>query len=182
MARRDPGDDESGTDAASRRTPRPQAERAPDADQSSRRDFLKLGGLATAGLVVGGAVGAAAGATIGHQLGYREGSLDLGGVPARAEPGFDHVVVIMGENRSFDNLLGWLYTPENLPDGETFDGLAFGEYANTKFRIKVDSGHEILAHISGKMRRHFIRIIPGDRVTVEVSPYDLTRGRIIYRA
>ena len=60
-----------------------------------------------------GGVGAAAGAAIGHTLGYREGSLDIGAVPARSEPGFDHVVVIMGENRSFDNLLGWLYTPEN---------------------------------------------------------------------
>ena len=142
MARRDPGGDESGADAASRGTPRSRAERGPDADQSSRRDFLKLGGLATAGLVVGGAVGAAAGATIGHQLGYREGSLDLGAVPARAQPGFDHVVVIMGENRSFDNLLGWLYTPENLPDGETFDGLAFGEYANT-----APGGERVRAHI-----------------------------------
>ena len=62
------------------------------------------------------------------------------------------------------------------------EGTVVETLANTKFRIKIDSGHEILAHISGKMRRHFIRIIPGDRVTVEVSPYDLTRGRIIYRA
>ena len=62
------------------------------------------------------------------------------------------------------------------------EGTVVETLANTKFRIKMDSGHEILAHISGKMRKHFIRIIPGDRVTVEVSPYDLTRGRIIYRA
>lgn len=61
------------------------------------------------------------------------------------------------------------------------EGTVVETLANTKFRIKIDTGHEILAHISGKMRRHFIRIIPGDRVTVEVSPYDLTRGRIIYR-
>lgn len=61
------------------------------------------------------------------------------------------------------------------------EGTVVETLANTKFRIRIDSGHEILAHISGKMRRHFIRIIPGDRVTVEVSPYDLTRGRIIYR-
>src|SRR5687768_11295540 len=88
-----------------------------DADLSSRRDFLKLGGIAAAGLAVGGGVGAAAGAAIAYPLGYREGSIDLGAVPARSEPGFDHVVVIMGENRSFDNLLGWLYTPETLPDG-----------------------------------------------------------------
>ncbi len=62
------------------------------------------------------------------------------------------------------------------------EGTVVETLANTKFRIKLESGHEILAHISGKMRKHFIRIIPGDRVTVEVSPYDLTRGRIIYRA
>ncbi|MGE3174932.1 MAG: translation initiation factor IF-1 [Planctomycetota bacterium] len=61
------------------------------------------------------------------------------------------------------------------------EGTVVETLANTKFRIKIESGHEILAHISGKMRKHFIRIIPGDRVTVEVSPYDLSRGRIIYR-
>ncbi|MGI9018560.1 MAG: translation initiation factor IF-1 [Euzebya sp.] len=52
---------------------------------------------------------------------------------------------------------------------------------NTMFRVKLDNGHNILGHISGKMRKHYIRILPGDRVTVEVSPYDLTRGRITYR-
>lgn len=62
------------------------------------------------------------------------------------------------------------------------EGTVVETLANTKFRIRIESGHEILAHISGKMRKHFIRIIPGDKVTVEVSPYDLTRGRIIYRA
>lgn len=53
--------------------------------------------------------------------------------------------------------------------------------ANTQFRVKLDSGHEIVAHIAGKMRRHFIRILPGDIVTVAISPYDLTKGRITYR-
>ncbi len=52
---------------------------------------------------------------------------------------------------------------------------------NAMFRVRVESGHKILAHISGKMRMHFIRILPGDKVTVELSPYDLTRGRITYR-
>ena len=61
------------------------------------------------------------------------------------------------------------------------EGTVVETLANTKFRIKVDSGHIVLAHISGKMRKHYIRIIPGDRVTVELSPYDLTRGRITYR-
>jgi translation initiation factor IF-1 len=52
---------------------------------------------------------------------------------------------------------------------------------NAMFRVQLDNGHKILAHISGKMRMHFIRILPGDKVTVEMSPYDLTRGRITYR-
>lgn len=52
---------------------------------------------------------------------------------------------------------------------------------NAMFRVQLDNGHKVLAHISGKMRMHFIRILPGDRVTVELSPYDLTRGRITYR-
>ena len=52
---------------------------------------------------------------------------------------------------------------------------------NTMFRVDLDNGHRILGHISGKMRKHYIRILPGDRVTVELSPYDLTRGRITYR-
>jgi len=52
---------------------------------------------------------------------------------------------------------------------------------NAVFRVELENGHEVLAHISGKMRKHFIRILPGDKVMVELSPYDLTRGRIVYR-
>ncbi len=52
---------------------------------------------------------------------------------------------------------------------------------NAMFRVQLENGHKILAHISGKMRMHFIKILPGDKVTVELSPYDLTRGRITYR-
>lgn len=52
---------------------------------------------------------------------------------------------------------------------------------NARFRAKLDSGHEILAHVSGKMRMHYIRIMAGDKITVEMSPYDLTKGRIISR-
>jgi translation initiation factor IF-1 len=52
---------------------------------------------------------------------------------------------------------------------------------NAMFRVEVEGGHEILAHLSGKLRIHYIKILPGDRVTVELSPYDLTRGRITYR-
>jgi len=52
---------------------------------------------------------------------------------------------------------------------------------NAMFRVELQNGHKVLAHISGKMRMHYIRILPGDRVVVELSPYDLTRGRIVYR-
>jgi translation initiation factor IF-1 len=53
--------------------------------------------------------------------------------------------------------------------------------ANTQFKVKLDNGHEVIAHIAGKMRKHFIRILPGDVVTVAISPYDLSKGRITYR-
>lgn len=52
---------------------------------------------------------------------------------------------------------------------------------NAMFRVELENGHQVLAHISGKMRMHYIKILPGDTVTVELSPYDLTRGRIVYR-
>ncbi len=52
---------------------------------------------------------------------------------------------------------------------------------NAMFRVELENGHKILAHVAGKMRMHFIRILPGDKVTVELSPYDLTRGRITFR-
>ena len=60
------------------------------------------------------------------------------------------------------------------------EGVVTTMLPNTMFRVKLDNGHEILAHISGKMRMHFIRILPGNRVLVEMSPYDLTKGRIVY--
>lgn len=53
--------------------------------------------------------------------------------------------------------------------------------ANTQFRVELVNGHEVIAHVAGRMRKNFIRIIPGDLVTVEISPYDLARGRIVYR-
>ena len=52
---------------------------------------------------------------------------------------------------------------------------------NAMFRVELENGHRILAHVSGKMRMHFIRILPGDRVLIQLTPYDLTRGRIVYR-
>ncbi len=62
------------------------------------------------------------------------------------------------------------------------EGTVVEPLPNAMFRVELDNGHRVLAHISGKMRMHFIKILPGDRVTVELSPYDLTRGRITYRA
>ncbi len=62
------------------------------------------------------------------------------------------------------------------------EGIIHEALPNTMFRVELENGHLVLGHISGKMRKHYIRILPGDRVTVELSPYDLTRGRIVYRS
>ena len=61
-------------------------------------------------------------------------------------------------------------------EGEVIDALP-----NAMFKVRLENNHEIVAHISGKMRMHYIRILPGDRVTIDISPYDLTKGRITYR-
>jgi translation initiation factor IF-1 len=63
----------------------------------------------------------------------------------------------------------------------TVEGKVLELLPNTMFRVELENGHQVLAHISGKMRMHFIRILPGDQVTLEMSPYDLTKGRITYR-
>lgn len=62
-----------------------------------------------------------------------------------------------------------------------FEGTILEAMPNAMFRVELENGHEILAHISGKIRKNFIRILPGDKVKVEMTPYDLTRGRITYR-
>ncbi|MCC7232141.1 MAG: translation initiation factor IF-1 [Bacteroidia bacterium] len=61
------------------------------------------------------------------------------------------------------------------------DGVIIEALSNAMFRVELENGHEIIAHISGKMRMHYIKILPGDKVKVEMSPYDLTKGRITYR-
>jgi translation initiation factor IF-1 len=71
-----------------------------------------------------------------------------------------------------------------LPEKEEalqVEGTVVEPLPNTMFRVELENGHKVLAHISGKMRMHYIRILPGDRVVVELSPYDLNRGRITYR-
>jgi len=67
-------------------------------------------------------------------------------------------------------------------DAIEVEGTVIEPLPNAMFRVELSNGHRVLAHISGKMRMHFIRILPGDKVIVELSPYDLTRGRIIYRS
>jgi len=62
------------------------------------------------------------------------------------------------------------------------EGIVKEPLPNAMFKVELENGHEVLAHISGKMRMHFIRILPGDTVKLEISPYDLSRGRIVYRS
>jgi len=66
-------------------------------------------------------------------------------------------------------------------DAIVLEGTILESLPNAKFRVELENGHKVLAHISGKMRMHYIRILPGDKVQVELTPYDLTRGRITYR-
>ena len=67
-------------------------------------------------------------------------------------------------------------------DSSEMEGTIVDTLPNTMFRVELDNGHVVTAHISGKMRKHYIRILTGDRVTVELTPYDLTKGRITFRA
>lgn len=106
---------------------------------TSRRDFFRIGGAALAGAAVGGVGGAVVGAAVGRQEGFHQAEDAYGALSPRHAPGFDHVVVVMGENRSFDNLLGYLYDKDTLPEGQSFDGLAFGEYYNEADGLRVDA-------------------------------------------
>lgn len=63
-----------------------------------------------------------------------------------------------------------------------FQGVVVDTLPNTMFRVELENGHQIIAHISGKMRKNYIRILTGDKVTVEISPYDITKGRITFRS
>lgn len=66
-------------------------------------------------------------------------------------------------------------------EGIQVEGKVLEALPNAMFRVELDNGHKVLCHVAGKMRMHFIRILPGDKVTLELSPYDLTRGRITFR-
>ncbi|MBL3701067.1 alkaline phosphatase family protein [Leucobacter luti] len=114
----------------------------PTAPGPSRRRFLKTGGLIAAGLAAGGAAGAGIAAAIGSADPGTPYIPERFSVPKpRSEPGFDHLVVMMGENRSFDNMLGYLYTPDSPAEGQDFEGLAFGEYSNTALDGAVVPAH-----------------------------------------
>ena len=78
-------------------------------------------------------------------------------------------------------LTGYTFTIAKTEEKIEFEGEVLEALPNKMFKVKLDNDHEVLGHISGKMRRHYIRILPGDRVKVEMSPYDLSRGRITYR-
>ena len=71
--------------------------------------------------------------------------------------------------------------PKNKEDAIVLEGVITESLPNAMFRVALDNGHTVLAHISGKMRMHYIKILPGDRVKVEMSPYDLSKGRITFR-
>ena len=71
--------------------------------------------------------------------------------------------------------------PKSKEDAIVLEGTIVESLPNAMFRVELENGHSVLGHISGKMRRHYIRILPGDKVQVELTPYDLTRGRITYR-
>ena len=97
--------------------------------------------------------------------------------------------VSASSRRRFRLARGWVGvsrtrgTNRSLPkkDAIEVEGTVTEPLPNAMFRVQLENGHNVLAHISGKMRMHYIRILPGDRVLVELSPYDLTRGRIVYR-
>jgi translation initiation factor IF-1 len=93
---------------------------------------------------------------------------------------------------ALDIWLGWSravhrQSPEELcmanqkEEALEVEGVVTQALANTRFRVEIEGGHIVLAHVAGRMRKNFIRIVPGDRVRVELSPYDLTKGRIVYR-
>ena len=109
--------------------------------------------------------------------------------PGRGKPHDDHVILPprLGHAASDRRARGQTElqrSAEDMPkkDGAIeIEGTVVESLPNAFFRVELDNGHKVLAHISGKMRMHYIRILPDDRVVVELSPYDLSRGRIVYR-
>ena len=97
--------------------------------------------------------------------------------------GVEHVCSCHGRSKPTNRRIGW-GNAEDMAKKEgaiEVEGRIVEPLPNAMFRVELDNGHKVLAHISGKIRQHYIRILPEDRVVVELSPYDLTRGRIVYR-
>jgi translation initiation factor IF-1 len=107
--------------------------------------------------------------------------------PGRGKPHDDHVILpaAVGHGHAAGPAqTSYQRNAEDMPkkDGAIeIEGTVVESLPNAFFRVELDNGHKVLAHISGKMRMHYIRILPDDRVVVELSPYDLSRGRIVYR-
>ena len=95
--------------------------------------------------------------------------------PCRTAPGCGR------DARAGSRARGGSTLPKPKEDAIVLEGTVTEPLPNAMFRVKLENGHSVLAHISGKMRMHYIRILPGDRVQVELTPYDLSRGRITYR-
>ena len=110
------------------------------------------------------------GATVGGVGPFR------GGNTARGEPGEPSARL-----RASDVVGGERALAKPKDDTILVEGTVVEPLPNAMFRVELENGHKVLAHISGKMRMHYIRILPGDRVQVELTPYDLSRGRITYR-
>jgi translation initiation factor IF-1 len=104
---------------------------------------------------------------------------------ARTRPGIDVHVTRSGALRRaelfFVRFSQEAVLPKPKEDAIVLEGTVIEPLPNAMFRVELENGHKVLAHISGKMRMHYIRILPGDRVQVELTPYDLQRGRITYR-
>jgi translation initiation factor IF-1 len=93
-----------------------------------------------------------------------------------------HESAIHGKIRAFRGTPAQLENGMSKDDSIEFEGTVLETLPNTTFRVKLENGHVITAHISGRMRKNYIRILTGDKVKVEMTPYDLTKGRITYRA
>ncbi|NQX27473.1 hypothetical protein HQQ81_08935 [Microbacteriaceae bacterium VKM Ac-2854] len=124
----DTGNDDTGNDET----------RNAETGGASRRGFLRTAGIAGGGVLAGGL----AGITIGEVSGAARVREEFAPLDARDEPGFDHMVVVMFENRSFDNILGYLYSKDDLPDGQSYAGLNFGDHSNT-----AATGDTVPAHV-----------------------------------
>ena len=94
---------------------------------------------------------------------------------------YDNTVVSLNWGLDHESLWELRMTQKQKEEALEVEGVVTQALANTRFRVQLDGGHSVIAHVAGKMRKHFIRIVPGDRVRVELSPYDLTKGRITFR-